>query len=185
MSWNHPSNTSPSNKVISGTWGKMSLKILFGVTVIAIILALWYLFGGASSISTKAKDTIPKKTDVKLKTTNQSRATNLFDRTVTQSNAPLPPQKVGELRDGYVLLPNGKLHKRKGLKKVSVAEWNNKGKYQIFDSYTDNEFAALLTLKPGEMIIGGGVFPKDYEQSFLNSLKKPIIVSNDDPDDVK
>lgn len=98
---------------------------------------------------------------------------------------PLPPQKIGEVRDGYVLLPNGKRHKRNGMKEIKVSEWNNKGRYQIFDSFTDNEFATLLTLKPGEMLIGGGVFPKDYEARFLKSLETPIIVSKDDPDDIK
>lgn len=98
---------------------------------------------------------------------------------------PLPPQKIGEVRDGYVLLPNGKRHKRNGMKEIKVSEWNNKGRYQIFDSFTDNEFATLLTLNPGEMLIGGGVFPKDYEARFLKSLETPIIVSKDDPDDIK
>lgn len=95
------------------------------------------------------------------------------------------PTKVGEVVNGYVLLPNGKLHKRNGMKEIKVSEWNNKGRYQIFDSFTDNEFAALLTTKPGEMLIGGGVFPKDYEARFLKSLESPIIVSKDDPDDIK
>lgn len=95
------------------------------------------------------------------------------------------PTKVGEEVNNYVMLPDGTLHKRNGLKVVNVSEWNTKSRYQIFDHFTDNEFATLLTVPPGESLIGGGVFPANYEEQFLKSLQTPIIISKEDPEDIQ
>jgi len=103
-----------------------------------------------------------------------------------KSSVPLGPQKVGEVRDGYVLLPNGKLHRRRGIKTVKPGGVDRSHPAAIFDHSTDNEFAVILTLQPGETLIGGPMrHGRDYSQSFLESLKTPIVVSNDDTEDVQ
>lgn len=103
-----------------------------------------------------------------------------------KSSVPLGPQKVGEVRDEYVLLPNGKLHRRRGIKTVKPGGVDRSHPAAIFDHSTDNEFAVILTLQPGETLIGGPMrHGRDYSQSFLESLKTPIVVSNDDTEEVQ
>lgn len=107
----------------------------------------------------------------------------VVEQKVEEKVEPKGPQKVGEVRDGYVKLPNGELHKRNGLKEIKVSD-RARSWHHIFDHYTDNEFAALLAFKPGDSFVGVSI-PKDYEKRFLKSLETPIIVSKDDSEEVK
>ena len=57
-----------------------------------------------------------------------------------------------------------------------------KGAYAIFEQHVDNEIAAVLATEPGTMIIGNRAYGEAFERRFLNSIKKPIIVKEDDSD---
>ena len=98
---------------------------------------------------------------------------------------PLPPQKPHEVRDGMLMLSNGELLPTNKLRKVSIEDRKPRFKYAIFDHPTDNELAAILTLKPGQALIGGPIRHNNYKEDFLKSIETPIIISADDPDDVK
>ena len=90
----------------------------------------------------------------------------------------LPPQKVGETRNGYIKLPSGRLHKVKGVFTNRTA--SVKGPYAIFKNRCDNEIAGLLYAKPGSVV---GPMPKysgRFTQRFLDSLKTPIVVTSED-----
>ena len=103
-----------------------------------------------------------------------------------EEDKPTGPQKVGEVRDGYVLLPNGTLHRRRGIRTVEPGGVDRSHPAAIFDHATDNEFAVILTLQPGEMLVGGPLrHGNNYKEAFLESIKTPIIVHEDDPEDVK
>ena len=166
---------------------KATLGVKIGVFVFFIVLItglIWFLLPvrqqpGKSEKSAAAEKNVP--TDIKKHPARPSTPAEKVEIDETDSE----PRKETEITNGWVRLPNGKMHKRNGLMKIKVSEWKNKSRYQIFDHYTDNEIATLLTLKPGESIIGGAVFPKDYEQRFLKSLETPIIVSKDDPEDIQ
>ena len=54
------------------------------------------------------------------------------------------------------------------------------GKYHIFETRADNEIAFVLATEPGTMVIGNRSVGPDFENRFLKSLEKPIIVSKDD-----
>lgn len=96
----------------------------------------------------------------------------------------LPPQKVGETRDGYIKLPSGRLHKVKGVITNTTAAV--KGKYEIFDHHSENEIACLLTIQPGEGLVGTPRYNGRFTKDFLESLKTPIIVTADDsPEDAE
>lgn len=96
------------------------------------------------------------------------------------------PTKVGEVVNKYVMLPNGKIHYRRGIRKEERGGIDRSHPAAIFDHQTDNEFAVILTLNPGESLIGGPLLHgNNYEKAFLESLKNPIIVSKDDPEDVQ
>jgi hypothetical protein len=57
-----------------------------------------------------------------------------------------------------------------------------RGNYAIFDQHVDNEIAAVLATEPGTMIIGNRTYGESFERRFRNSIKKPIIVNEDDSD---
>lgn len=89
------------------------------------------------------------------------------------------PTKVGEVVNGYVMLPSGRIHRRLGVVTNSAAS-RPKGAYHIFESPTDNEIACYLTLKPGETLIGTPRYDGRFKRQFLESLKTPIVVTADD-----
>lgn len=98
---------------------------------------------------------------------------------------PIPPQKPHEVRDGMLMLSNGKLLPTNKLRKVSIEDRKPRFQYAIFDHSTDNELAAILTLRPGQALIGGPIRRKDYKSEFLKSIETPVIVHKDDPEDVQ
>ncbi len=95
------------------------------------------------------------------------------------------PTKVGEMVNGYVKLPSGRIHKVTGVITNSIAN-RPKAKYQIFDRRCNNEIAAYLTIKPGDTIVGTPNYNGRFKKDFIESLKEPIIVSPDDsPEDAQ
>ena len=93
----------------------------------------------------------------------------------------LPPQKVGEIRDGKMLLQSGRLHPVRGIitNKVERA-WSS-----IFPHPSENVIAGLLAARPGEAFVGTPRYNGRFTKNFLESLKEPIIVSKDDPEDIQ
>lgn len=156
------------------------------VVIIGAGAAVWFMFPkGGTAVEKKA---VNSKTRIKhVSNVIKPDYTNKIDVASSEekkTSTNLPPQKVGEVRNGMVLLPNGKLHRRRGLKKISSASYP-RSKYSIFPNATDNELAALLMLKPGDSLIGGPIRYPDYKKSFLKSLETPIVVKEDDADEIK
>lgn len=102
----------------------------------------------------------------------------------TEKAVPLGKQKVGEIRDGKILLPSGRLHVVKGIT-TNNFHTATRGAYEIFEHHTDNAIASILTIKPGEGMIGTINFKGRFKDAFLESLKQPITVSEDDTDEQK
>ena len=75
------------------------------------------------------------------------------------------PTKVGEVVNGYVLLPSGRMHKRTGVI-TNTPAMRPKGKYAIFTRKTDNEIAAYLSMRLGDTLVGtpryNGRFKKEF-----------------------
>ena len=57
-----------------------------------------------------------------------------------------------------------------------------KPKYAIFDTRADNEIAFVLSTEPGQMLIGKRNVGPGFEERFLKSITRPIIVKEDDSD---
>ena len=89
------------------------------------------------------------------------------------------PTKVGEMVNGYVMLPSGRIHKPTGVVTNRVADYG-KSKYSIFENRSDNEIAGILMAKPGEAVVGTKRYDKRFEKQFLKSIETPIIASEDD-----
>ena len=52
--------------------------------------------------------------------------------------------------------------------------------YAIFNHRSENEIACLLTLRPGETLVGTPIYGKRFTEDFLKSCEEPIIVTEDD-----
>lgn len=98
--------------------------------------------------------------------------------------APERPWKVGETRDGYILLPSGRRHKVLGVT-TNFTSSAEKPKYAIFHHHVENEIASLLTMRPGEGIVGTPRYSPKLNEEFLKSLENPIIVYDEDSEEDK
>lgn len=101
-----------------------------------------------------------------------------------ESPKPLPPQRIGETRDGKVLLPDGTLHTVKGVITSGVARVSLIDR--TFKHDTDCMLAHLLTVKPGEGFVGDSEsIYSGFEKEFLKAVNDPIVYDKDDSDYVK
>ena len=90
-----------------------------------------------------------------------------------------PPQRVGELRDGYRLLPDGTLHRVLGIitntpPKMSLAD-------KTFSHSADVELGNLLMVEPGDDLLGSaeGMY-RGFNKELDEALKEPIVYNDDD-----
>ena len=66
------------------------------------------------------------------------------------------------------------------------ADGNPTFKRSIFKNVAENEIARLVTLRPGDSMIGTRRYDERFESEFKKSLETPIIVSKDDsPEDAE
>ena len=89
------------------------------------------------------------------------------------------PTKSCEIVNDYVKLPSGRIHKITGVITNSVAN-RPKAAYEIFERNCNNEIAAYLTLKPGDVIVGTPNYNGRFKKDFLESINEPIIITEDD-----
>ena len=88
-----------------------------------------------------------------------------------------PPQQLGEVRDGYVMLGSG-LHKIRG--EVTNNCSLTKGRYEIFRHSAENTLAGLLSMKAGDALVGEPDYQGAFAESLRRSLKEPIVIEETD-----
>ena len=162
--------------------------VVAGVAVAALAFCVWYFLMRGTGNGEQGTVEKPKKQSKIAVVTPAPVAPKPLEVIVeppkVDPNA--RPTKAGEEVNGYVMLPNGKMHRRRGIRTVEPGGVDRSHPAAIFGHSTDNEFAVILTLQPGESLIGGPIrHGKNYEEMFRKSLETPIIVSKDDPDDVQ
>ena len=52
--------------------------------------------------------------------------------------------------------------------------------YAIFNHHSENEIACLLTLRPGETLVGTPTYGKRFKEDFLKSCEEPIVITEED-----
>ncbi len=157
-----------------------------GVVVAAVAIGLWLWPNDKNEV----KETAPKKASVIREATpsipkaKAAPKAAVVDETSEQEKPKeLPPQKLGEVRNGYVLLGSG-LHKVKG--EVTNNCSLTKGKYEIFRHSSENTIAALLSLRAGDVLIGEPDYQGSFAENFRQSLQEPIkIEETDTPEQVE
>lgn len=182
MAWNQ---SSCNNKCMpSQSGGLRGLITIIIVTAILVISGIVFVVmrQGSHIEDTTANNTFrrPRISEVKPATNTTARVENLDS--VAPDNKTDPnarPTKPGQKLNGYVMLPNGELHKIRG--EVYSNANRKKPKYAVFKYPAENIIAGILAVRPGSMVVGKA---RDYKGKFIESFNKslfePIIVNDDD-----
>lgn len=170
-----PKNTTNNFKI---------LLIIVSFVVLFLALIAWLMLPSAENTENDESKPKTKKiaTTKKLKEKKAPKAaTNVVRRTKAKSEKPKerPPQRVGEIRDGYRLLCDGTLHRVLGV------VTNTPGKFSIADKTfkhsADVELGNLLMVEPGDDLLGdtAGMY-RGFNKEFDEALAEPIEYSDDD-----
>lgn len=160
------------------------LLIIVSFVVLFLVLIAWLMLPSAENIENDESKPKTKKiaTTKKLKEKKvRKAATNVVKQTKAKSEKPKerPPQRVGEIRDGYRLLCDGTLHRVLGV------VTNTPGKFSIADKTfkhsADVELGNLLMVEPGDDLLGdtAGMY-RGFNKEFDEALAEPIEYSDDD-----
>ena len=88
------------------------------------------------------------------------------------------PTKIGETKNGYMKLPSGRLHRVYGV--ITNSSARTPQAYAIFRHPSENAIAGLLSIQPGQGLVGTPLYTEAFVRDFLESLKEPITVSPED-----
>lgn len=160
------------------------LLIIVSFVVLFLVLIAWLMLPSAENIANNESRPRTKKiaTTKKLKEKRSPKAvTNVVMRTKAKSDKSKerPPQRVGEIRDGYRLLCDGTLHRVLGV------VTNTPGKFSIADKTfkhsADIELGNLLMVEPGDDLLGdtAGMY-RGFNKEFDEAITEPIEYSDDD-----
>ena len=160
---------------------KVAKGIVAGVVVVAIAISVCYLLTRGMGREEQEKKALPKKPTRIAEVSPDVSPSKPVEMKVEPPKVDpnVRPSKVGEVVNGYVLLPSGRMHKRTGVITNSVAS-RAKGAYHIFDHASDNEIACYLSMKPGDTLVGPARYTGRFKERFLESIKTPIIVTEED-----
>ena len=189
MAWNQPDGSRSTNagRQRGGSQRSALLGVGAGIVVVAALSAWWFWPTDGSngenvepSKKALSHEARPKRPVKKAESPPKVEET---DANHAEKPKELPPQQLGEVRDGYVLLGSG-LHKIRGEVTNNCAL--TRGKYEIFKHSAENTIAALLSIKFGDTLIG----EPDYQGSFAESLRRSLgeeikIEETDTPEQVE
>ena len=155
-------------------------RIAFAVAAMLLAgVGAWFLWPSAENAD-EAIPTPKKPAQIKeAKPATVSKAENPAPESPKPVDPNARPTKVGEMVNGYVMLPSGRIHRRIGAVTNSIAG-RPKPHYHIFKHRTDNEIASYLSLQPGDVIVGTRRYTGNFARQFMESLKDPIEVAPDD-----
>lgn len=180
MPWNQSKRTVEKKPKV-----RINYKALVGVSFVLLVSVIaWLMIPADENIENTESSSKTKKiaTTKKLKEKKTPKATtNVVKQTKAKSGKPKerPPQRVGEIRDGYRLLCDGTLHRVLGV------VTNTPGKFSIADKTfkhsADVELGNLLMVEPGDDLLGdtAGMY-RGFNKEFDEALTEPIEYSDDD-----
>lgn len=180
MAWNQPNTTGHSarrstpRKAYKGIW--LVVATFSVIAAVGLVIALL----PREKVTPSTVVEVPTKTQKNTqKKSSPVSAPKPQEATEVKVDPNARPTKVGEVVNGYVMLPSGRIHKPTGVVTNRVADYG-KSKYSIFENRSDNEIAGILMANPGEAVVGTKRYDKWFEKQFLKSIETPITVSPDD-----
>lgn len=178
MSWNQPKpNGASSKKRARGRAGFIWVVVALVVTVVTT--GLYFAF--SSNHAEHKGDSLPikKKSKTIVTVVPSGRVPKAQPKIEKVIDPSARPTKVGEVVNGYVMLPSGRIHKPTGVVTNRVADYG-KSKYSIFANRSDNEIAGILMMNPGDPVVGLKRYDRWFTQQFLKSIETPITIAPDD-----
>lgn len=180
MSWNRSTYSRPKTAQKRGvSTGKV---LVAGCAAISLGIAVVWLLRTGGEEAQKDAPPVEKKARL-VEPPKPVRA----DATPApkEREKPLKPQRVGEIRDGKMLMVDGRLRKvskhviTAEVARVTIAD-------KTFDEPTDRLLAHILEMEPGESLVGDSADLYDgFDKAFVKSLSTPIIYDKDDDRYVK
>lgn len=183
MSWNRPTQnkTTTTTKVRRRFLSPARLTIATALILLVVVVSLII-----KRTPKEAANQGSKRNDGLIKEVQPSRAkTNAAECVLMESATNDPaarPTRPGVKVNGYVMLPNGTLHKIKGDDKPLKP---TKAPCCIFDHPAENIIATILTMQPGDTLVGTPNYNGKFTANFLKSLTVPIIPTSEDNDEVR
>ena len=165
-------------------------KILLVVVLLAVVGGgLWWLFS-QEELQPANDPEIPKKSGLAKEVTPAAAPTNKVTEVIKPKVKKLnkweyPVERTNELSAA-------ELRKWKVMHRPPPGYTNDTSrtepppKYAIFKHHSENEIASLLTMTPGETLVGTPHYTKKLTEDFLKSLETPIVVTEEDsPEDAE
>ena len=153
-----------------------------GVIVVAVAVGAWYFL---STSRTETPEENKSKKQAKIAEATPTLATPVkVEKPEVEKPKPLrkweyPVSRTNELSDA-------ELRKWKVMHRPPPGYTNDTSRteappaYAIFNHHSENEIACLLTMRPGETLVGTPMYGKRFTEDFLKSCEEPIIVTEDD-----
>ena len=189
MSWNKPIGESKPQKKETQSGVKLGRGILAGLCFVALAgAAVWFVVGRgandtpAQSTEHKARGTIKEVTPaaapkpVEAKKSNAEILRGRFPglKIPDDWSKPYPPQAYW---------PDGRLKQHSRYVKVitnKVSRASMSVEELTFKNYAERDIAGALLIDPGEELVGDYVYGESFVESFLESLKHPMVEDKDD-----
>ena len=180
MAWNQPNPGGYSRSRRQPSKNGKDKWIVLGLSAIAVaVVAIVLLRQGETPTENKGEVVAKKRNPIKQASPSipAPKPEPKAEEKPVDPNA--RPTKVGEVVNGYVMLPSGRIHKPTGVVTNRVANYG-KSKYSIFENRSDNEIAGILMMKSGDAVVGTKHYDKWFTKQFLKSIETPITASEDD-----
>lgn len=156
--------------------------LLAGLIVVIVLAAAYFTFYSGNNDAASASSS---KRSMHIKEVSPAVAPKVVEQNAEpEKPKELPPQRVGEIRNGYRLLPSGRLHKVKGV--IHVGGEPRTLVDKTFPHGSDRMIAHLLMAEPGGTMVGDSAdIMRGFNEAFAKSLKDEIVIKHDDTDEVK
>ena len=153
--------------------------------IVSFVVLLLIVVGiSVQGIDSSEKQNIRESKRIKKVKISKSKKKTELPRTEKKDVETLSPQKIGEIRDGKILLPSGRLHAIRheitsGVTRVSLID-------KTFVHETDCMLAQVLVDEPGVTVVGDINLTFDgFDKNFLKTLDDPIVYDKNDTPYVK
>lgn len=179
MPWNQPNKKAEKAKPQK----RLNLTVVTIALGVIVALVAWLMIPSqeneqkdVSKESKKIKTVKSTKSPKPYKVTNQHKK-HLSERKPKTKKE--KARRVGEIKDGYVLLPSGELYEVKGVVTSQVASTSIADR--TFKYNAERQVAHLLMVEPGEGMLGDGEsLYSDFDKEFKESLKEEITFDEKD-----
>lgn len=156
---------------------------LAGIIVVAVAVAAFWLLTSGKSAPEKPKE---KKSAKIAEATPSLAKPEVVEAVEPKVEKPKPLRKWEYPVSRTNELSDAELRKWKVMHRPPPGYTNDTARteappeYAIFNHRSENEIACLLTMRPGETLVGTPTYGKRFTDDFLKSCEEPIIVTEDD-----